>query len=452
VNERLNTFAPRTVLEHTELAHSLMQETNGTGQISYQMQVFLESMKKQLLDFTAKMESPEFKARVESDIEEERRRKTDLQKREKQLQAQIDNLIKESLGLLKSRLGELGIKAKNSPEFIEKAKGIVCSHHELQRRRSGLEAEIRQLEAESDRLVKDREQEVAARIAREKPGLSSETLKALVKREMDALLGSVLTPPPAMRYQSTQYNSSPPGGGGHVRHRQMMPSAPPASASSSSAPEPKVAPLLNRLSDVTFTKCGPGGERVNSNSTSHALLVGGGAELITTQVVRKRNRVGETGGQKQRDWPEKRTKLSNDWPSKPASAEEHSPDKRIIEQSVGAGGMPSPSRLMEAERRTTAATLTVSPSKANSNIYPPPQQQQLTAVEVRKVEAESLPFGKRSSTVADARPLPSSSGLAADLPRVDLSASLQAASSSSAAVASGVQQHMQQQSQTQVRS
>ena len=41
-------------------------------------------------------------------------------KREKQLKSQIDNLITDSLNLLKTRLSELGIQAKTPPEFIEK--------------------------------------------------------------------------------------------------------------------------------------------------------------------------------------------------------------------------------------------------------------------------------------------------------------------------------------------
>ena len=67
--------------------------------------------------------------------------------------------------------------------------------------------------------------------------------------------------------------------------------------SSAAAADAKVAPLLNKLSDVTFTKCSGDGNNARSSG-----------ELITTQVVRKRSR--DSAG-KQRDWPEKRSKISS---------------------------------------------------------------------------------------------------------------------------------------------
>ena len=81
-------------------------------------------------------------------------------KREKQLKSQIDNLITDSLNLLKTRLSELGIQAKTPPEFIEKAKGIVCQHHELQRNKASVENEVRQLELEQEKIIQTKEKEM----------------------------------------------------------------------------------------------------------------------------------------------------------------------------------------------------------------------------------------------------------------------------------------------------
>ena len=57
------------------------------------------------------------------------------------------------LFLFISRLNELGIKAKSPAEFIEKAKSIVTDHHQLERKKSTLELEIRRLEQDRDTII-----------------------------------------------------------------------------------------------------------------------------------------------------------------------------------------------------------------------------------------------------------------------------------------------------------
>ncbi len=143
----------------------------------------------------------------------EKKRKHDLQKREKQLTAQIDNLINDSLGLLKCRLNELGIQAKTPPEFIDKAKGIVCQHHDLQRNKANIEAEVRQLEMEQEKMIIDKEKLMIDALLKVNPGMplgeARKQVKAKIEATINALQGS----------------------------------------------DNKVTPLLNKLADVTLTKC-----------------------------------------------------------------------------------------------------------------------------------------------------------------------------------------------------
>merc|ERR1719412_2329085 len=105
------------------------------------------------------MQSKEYKESIQDQITKENERKDMLTKRVKQLENQIDNLIQDSLGLLKARLRELGISADTPTDFIEKAKGIVCSHNDLQKKKGGLEAEIRRLEDEQEQLIARKEKE-----------------------------------------------------------------------------------------------------------------------------------------------------------------------------------------------------------------------------------------------------------------------------------------------------
>lgn len=311
-------------------------------------------------------------------------------KRERQLKAQIETLINDSLGLLKSRLHELGIQAKNSPEFIDKAKGIVCNHHDLQRRKTNLEQEVRQLEIEGENLARVKEQELSEKLLRDKNGvlLSQAQIKDIVQKEIDAIL-----------------KSKP-------------------------LPRSKGPPMLNKLSDVTFTKCG---------------------EQVTTQI-RKRSKEMAA---KQRDWPEKRRRISStEWKdpgrvSPQVKIEEKNPEllaRKIIEQG------------RNLERKTSAATLTISPTKGHGL---PPHQNYTSPAEIRKIDSvspsysaarrvsltsppgsmlpPSNPFGGRPQQLPPTRSLPmssaspivtsSSSSLSVALPKVDLSATMQASSS-----------------------
>merc|ERR1711884_824158 len=81
------------------------------------------------------MQSKEYHDTIQNQIDKEKERKELLTRRVKQLENQIDNLIQDSLGLLKARLRELGINATAPTDFIERAKGIVCSHNDLQKKR-----------------------------------------------------------------------------------------------------------------------------------------------------------------------------------------------------------------------------------------------------------------------------------------------------------------------------
>eukprot|EP00095_Tigriopus_kingsejongensis_P006310 maker-scaffold61_size441589-snap-gene-3.32 protein:Tk06310 transcript:maker-scaffold61_size441589-snap-gene-3.32-mRNA-1 annotation:"histone h3" len=368
VNERLSQFPPKGLIEHVELPQSLRHMPDG-GKIPHQLHLFLETIKNQYLTFMDTMQDETFKVRVLSEMEAEKKRQVELNKREKQLKAQIENLINDSLGLLKCRLQELGIKAKTPPEFIEKAKGIVCNHHELQKNKGGLDAEIKQLEADKEKLIQAKEKELSEKLGLDCPDLTPHQIKEMVRKEVDHAL-----------------RPSRPGEEG--------PRGP-----------NRVAPLLNKLSDVTFTKCG--------------------SEQVSTQI-RKRPREQT---HKQRDWPEKRCKAGghasgvSSGPPSPsgvvAKIEEKNPDmlaRKIIDEG------------RTLERRTSAATLTISPTKSRSyrDSFPPhhPVGGPLPVgagpgVEIRKLETISPPYHRAPQGAPMQRP-----NSIVDLPKIDLAASL----------------------------
>lgn len=262
VNERLNRDHPKELV-HEELKHHLMQGDDGKP-IPFQLQVHLEKIKRQYLSFIRQMqdEDQKFKERTLNEIEAEKKIKVELTKREKQLKSQIDHLIQDSLSLLKARLGELGISAKSPSEFIEKAKGIVSNHHDLQRNKATIETEVRQLELEQEKIIQTKEKEMIDHLLKQgmTVGDAKRRVKLTIENTINALQGS----------------------------------------------DKNVSPLLNKLADVTLTKC---------------------EQLPSSTQIRKRPVVA-----KQKDWPEKKIKDENNMVGK---IDEKNPEvlaKKIIAQ------------------------------------------------------------------------------------------------------------------------
>jgi hypothetical protein len=75
------------------------------------------------------------------------------------------------------------IQAKTPPEFIEKAKMIVGNHHELQRNKASLEAEIAKLEHAQSQVVAKKEKELIELGMRE--GLTHSEARAQVSRSLN---------------------------------------------------------------------------------------------------------------------------------------------------------------------------------------------------------------------------------------------------------------------------
>jgi cell division protein FtsB len=73
------------------------------------------------------LQTKAFRDNIEKDIASEKKKNTELVKREKQLKSQIDNLIADSLALLKRRLDELGIQVSKTFFFIHVVVSNSCS-------------------------------------------------------------------------------------------------------------------------------------------------------------------------------------------------------------------------------------------------------------------------------------------------------------------------------------
>ena len=98
MDEKLNVQEP-TEMTHEDLPMHVY--TADGQQIPYGLHVLLENMKRQYLKMVTTMQNPEYVEGIQEEMEKERERKEQLTRRVKQLENQIDNLIQDSLGLLK---------------------------------------------------------------------------------------------------------------------------------------------------------------------------------------------------------------------------------------------------------------------------------------------------------------------------------------------------------------
>ncbi len=220
-----------------------------------------------------------------------------------------------------------------------------------------------------------------------------------MKRELDHAVSSA-----SMSFRgggsSTFLSPAPSASGGSSSNNSSLNH----SGSSGGSPSDR---LLNKLSsDVTLTKC-PAAEGIARGGGGHQVL-GGGGELITTQLVRKRHR--ESGSSKQRDWPEKRTKTSSGMcvATKDDGRDNMHLCYHLTDWPSSSTAVPSNSSSLKSDgdlrsspvRKTSAATLTISPTKSSGHLVSPhhPTHYGMSPVEVKKIEIEpvSPPYHQRT--------------------------------------------------------
>ena len=76
-------------------------------------------------------------------------------------------------------------------EFIEKAKGIVSNHHDLQRNKATIETEVRQLELEQEKIIQTKEKEMIDHLLKQgmTVGDAKRRVKLTIENTINALQG-----------------------------------------------------------------------------------------------------------------------------------------------------------------------------------------------------------------------------------------------------------------------
>ncbi|KAI8774133.1 serine-rich adhesin for platelets [Biomphalaria glabrata] len=114
---------------------------------------YFESFKQSLLSFLAFMQTPQYKAILLLQIEQEKCKNAELLAKTEGLEKEISMLQRDGVKLIKDRLKEMGIKADTPRELISQAKDIVLQHHELKSQTASLGAQINALQAEHNQKI-----------------------------------------------------------------------------------------------------------------------------------------------------------------------------------------------------------------------------------------------------------------------------------------------------------
>ncbi|CAG2167730.1 unnamed protein product [Oppiella nova] len=125
--------------------------------VSPDLTELLDTWKQQILQFITYMQTPQHKDLLKQQIEDEKKRNTELISQLNCLERHIKGLLEKGVSLLKSRLFELGIKASTSNELLEKAREMVAHNKELQSKRSSLQKIITNLETKNNILLNHRQ-------------------------------------------------------------------------------------------------------------------------------------------------------------------------------------------------------------------------------------------------------------------------------------------------------
>ena len=81
-----------------------------------------------------------------------------MPRRVKKLERKIDDLVKESIHLLKSQIEETS--STGLTDFSEQVERIICGRNGLEKLRLGLDTELRWLDGEEKEVVARKEREV----------------------------------------------------------------------------------------------------------------------------------------------------------------------------------------------------------------------------------------------------------------------------------------------------
>ncbi|KAK7099700.1 platelet binding protein GspB-like isoform X2 [Littorina saxatilis] len=140
---------------------------------------WLDICRKRLLAYLSLMQTNEYIDKVQHQRDLELERHHELRNKEAMYEKEISDLQKNSVELIKKRIGELGVEANTPSELLGQHHLMKQQNHQLQRRRSELQQQIHCLKSEQLQLV------TAQKLLSEQNGLINNHKKNGVVRPLE---------------------------------------------------------------------------------------------------------------------------------------------------------------------------------------------------------------------------------------------------------------------------
>jgi len=109
-------------------------------------------------------------------------------RREIKSKKQIQNLIEESIKLLKCKLNALGIRATSYDEYYNRATNIICRHDSLKAGKYYIEKQMLDIEAEQERIIEEKQKKLLEKIWRS--GVSYKQAQHIINRQISKALNT----------------------------------------------------------------------------------------------------------------------------------------------------------------------------------------------------------------------------------------------------------------------
>nr|KAG5714138.1 hypothetical protein BaRGS_020466 [Batillaria attramentaria] len=132
---------------------STQKQTISSLEMLPALEQMLDTWRQQYLTYFAYMQTTTYQASVQQELEKEQLRQQELKNKMTMLEKQISGLQKDSVELLKKRIGELGMDASTPSEFLNQAKDMAQQHRSLQSQQLELQHQIHCLQSEQVQLV-----------------------------------------------------------------------------------------------------------------------------------------------------------------------------------------------------------------------------------------------------------------------------------------------------------
>ena len=141
-------------IEETSGVPSVIVKDSSIQAVNEELDLLMSSWKRQMIDFLTFMQMPDFKTSVSKLIDEEKKRKNQLQTQVEAMEKAVKNLQERGVLALNVKLAELGIVATSADDVLDKAREIIAQNKALCEKEQQIQVEVSREETIHQELMK----------------------------------------------------------------------------------------------------------------------------------------------------------------------------------------------------------------------------------------------------------------------------------------------------------